>query len=171
MCDTKSCEEERTALVRSKYHLRARTGHQTLSSVIEDNEEMAGRKISTAGELSVWFLAKKPALGMRRTPDFSHLMWPVSVERALIVLRRLADAMATRNTVFNVKSCNDAAAMGSNGGRASISRTLGRLQEGTSTLDGGRFKKNDLISLANTRDDDTDDPSGKPAWIEAIAER
>ena len=40
-------------LVRFTYHLRALTGHHTLSSSTEEKEEMAGRKISIAPDLMV----------------------------------------------------------------------------------------------------------------------
>ena len=59
-------------LVRSKYHLRARTGHQTLSSGTEDKVEMAGKKISTGVDDNDRFLAMKPTLGINRTPAGSQ---------------------------------------------------------------------------------------------------
>ena len=41
-------------LVRFTYHLRARTGHQTLSSITEEKEEMVGRKISIVPDIMNW---------------------------------------------------------------------------------------------------------------------
>ena len=37
----------------SRYQRRARTGHQTLSSDTEENEEREGKKISNKGDLTV----------------------------------------------------------------------------------------------------------------------
>ena len=47
-------------LVRSMYHLRALTGHHTLSSSTEDKVEIDGKKISTEPEGMDWFLVIKP---------------------------------------------------------------------------------------------------------------
>ena len=43
-------EEVRLDFILSRYHLRALTGHQTLSSDTDEKEEREGRKISTEGE-------------------------------------------------------------------------------------------------------------------------
>ena len=75
-------EEERISFVLSRYHLRVRTGHQTLSEASEEIKEMGGRKISIDPEEGVWFLAMKPGEGTKRTPERSHLMCPSSAERA-----------------------------------------------------------------------------------------
>ena len=74
------------SLVRSRYHFKALTGHQTLSASTEENDDMEGKKISTDWEDRDWFFAMKPGLGTRRTPAGSHLICPGSTERAWSVL-------------------------------------------------------------------------------------
>ena len=99
---TKRDDDALMDLVRSTYHLRALTGHQTLSSSTEDKVEIAGRKISTGPDFKDWFLAMKPILGIRRTPEASQRKCPGSTQRALKELTLWPEAMATRNAVFNV---------------------------------------------------------------------
>ena len=86
--------EERNSWVRLRYHFRAVTGHQTLSSETEEKEAKDGRKISTEPKEVVWFFAIKE--GIRWTPEFSQQRWPGSTERAWRELRRWPEATAMR---------------------------------------------------------------------------
>ena len=86
-----------------RYHLRALTGHHTLSSGTEEKEESLLRKISTGPEEAVWFFAMKRGSGRRRTPRGSNLMWPSVTLRARSELRLWPKATATKKTVLTVK--------------------------------------------------------------------
>ena len=170
MVATKRDDEALLDLVRSTYHLRARTGHQTLSSSTKDKVEMAGRKISTEPDFNDWFLAMKPILGIRRTPEASQRMCPGSIQRAFKELTLWPEAMATKNAVFNVSRRRDALCNGSKGAEARTLRTAGKLQAGTSVLEGGLFKKKDLTKRVRKAEFVTEEPSLKPLWHEAMAD-
>ena len=124
-------------MVRSTYHLRALTGHHTLSSSTEDKVEMAGKKILTEPDVMDWFLAIKPSLGNNRTPEASQHKCPGSTQRACNELTLWPEAMATKNAVFNVRRRRDAICNGSKGAEAKTLRTAGKLQAGRSVLKGG----------------------------------
>ena len=166
---TKRSEEERSSRVRLRYHLRALTGHQSLSSWTEGKEAREGRKTSTDPE-GVWFLAIKEALGISLTPEFSQRKWPGSIERAWRELRRWPEATARRKTVFKVRWNKEALWRGSKGEEVKERSTKGRLQEGIKDREGGRFRKNDFKSLVRKGELETVEPSGKPAWKEAMAD-
>ena len=78
----------RRGFVRLIYHLRARTGHQSLSSPTNENDLMSGTKMSGGVNDPDWFFARKPMRGIRRTPDGSHRMWPDSMDKVCSSLRR-----------------------------------------------------------------------------------
>ena len=59
---------------------------------------------------------------------------------------------------------------GSNGGRASASKTLGRLQEGVKTLERGRSRKKERNNIDNWGALVTEEPSGNPEWTAEIAD-
>ena len=149
-------------LVRSTYHLSALTGHQTLSSSTEDKVEKAGRKISTEPDFRDWFVAIKPILGIRRTPEASQRKCPGSTQRACKELTMWPEAMATKNAVFNVSRRRDALCNGSKGAEARALRTAGKLQAGRSVLVGGLFKKKDRNRRVRNLESDTEEPSRKP---------
>ena len=152
----------------SRYQRRARTGHQTLSSDTEENEEREGKKISNKGDLTVWFLAIKPARGMRRTPEASQRMWPGSTESACKVLTLWPEAIATKNTVLRVRWCKEALCKGSKGSLERAWRTAGRLHAGRSDLQRGRLRfKNAWNIRDRIGEEETEEPSSKPEWQEA----
>ena len=159
---TKRDDDALLDLVRSTYHLTALTGHQTLSSSTEDKVEIAGRKISTGPDFKDWFLAMKPILGIRRTPEASQRKCPGSTQRALKELTLWPEAMATRNAVFNVSRRRDALCNSSKGAEARTLRMAGKLQAGRSVLEGGLFKKKDCNKRVRNLEFDTEEPSLKP---------
>ena len=163
--------EDLLDLVRSKYHFKAMTGHHTLSSSTEEKDEIEGKKISTDWEVGDWFLAMKSAPGTRRRPLGSQRIWPGSIERAWRVLTLWPEAMATRHAALIERKWREALWRGSNGALERALRTEGRLQAGSKDFTGGRFRKKDLHSLERTDDTETEEPSWKALWQEAIAER
>ena len=100
MDETNKEVEDLLSLVRSIYHFKALTGHQTLSASTEEKDDIEGKKISTDWEDGDWFFAIKPGLGTRHTPAGSHLICPDSIERAWSVLILWPEVMATRKAVL-----------------------------------------------------------------------
>ena len=171
MEETNKEVEDLLDLVRSRYHFKALTGHQTLSASTEEKDDIEGKKISTGWEDGDWFLAMKFGLGTRRTPAGSHLTCPGSIDKAWSALTLWPDAMATRKAVLMAKQCKETLWSGSKGASAKALRTTGRLQAGSKVFSGGRFRKKDLHKLERIEDSEIEDPSWKPLWQEAIAER
>ena len=157
-------------MVHSNYHLRALTGHHTLSSSTEDKVEMAGKKISTEPDVMDWFLAIKPGLGNNRTPEASQRKCPGSTQRACNELTLWPEAMATKNAVFKVRRRRDAICNGSKGAEVKTLRTAGKLQAGRSVLKGGLFRKKDLNKRVRNWEFVTEEPSQKPLWHEPMAD-
>ena len=123
--------------------------------------EIAGRKISTGPDFKDWFLAMKPILGIRRTPEASQRKCPGSTQRALKELILWPEAMATRNAIFNVSRRRDALCNGSKGAEARTLRTAGKLQAGRSILEGGLFKKKDWNKRVRNLEFDTEETVAK----------
>ena len=94
-----------SGLVRSRYHLRERMGHQSLSDWTDDIEAISGMKISGGVKTAVWFLVRNEALGTRRTPPGSHRMWPGWIVSAWISHPLQAEAAAMRKA-SSTENCN-----------------------------------------------------------------
>ena len=58
---------------------------------------MAGRKISNEPDFNNWFLAKKPILGIKRTPEASQRKCPGTIKRAFKELTLWPEVKATKN--------------------------------------------------------------------------
>ena len=108
---------------------------------------------------------------MRRTPARSQRTCPGAADKACKALRRWPDAIAKRKTVLIVTSLSEASARGSKGALASASKTRGRLHDGSNLLVGGRSKKKARTRPVKEGAVVILDPSPKPAWTTAKAER
>ena len=80
---------------RLRYHLRARTGHHTLSSRTKEWEDKEGRKIFTGPKDSDWFMAMKTGLrnqaNTRRFPSDMPRVNSKGMKRATAISRRNID--------------------------------------------------------------------------------
>lgn len=113
----------------------------------------------------------KSALGINRTPPGSQRMWPVSSVSEDSSLRRLDVATAKRNATL-IDMCNkDALARGSNGDRESADSTVKRSHDGTSLRTGGRVTNIPFTSCPRAVLSETVEPSEKPLWTAAMADR
>ncbi|PIK37205.1 hypothetical protein BSL78_25968 [Apostichopus japonicus] len=153
-----------------RYHLRARTGHHSLSSAIEERDFISGIKMSPGRKDRTWFLARKAGSGTILTPWFSNLIWFCLVERAWRQLLLLADARAIRNSVFFVRDASEAEAMGSYGGLVSVCSAADKLHEGASRLIRGRLFAIPLMSWEMSLLLPGVDPSANPRCITVIAD-
>ncbi len=98
-------------------------------------------------------------------------MCPGSNVRECSSLRRLDVATANKKVTLT-DNCNIVALpIGSKGDLDKASNTLKRSHEGTSLRVGGRETNIPFISWLSAWFSDTEDPSGKPPWIAAMADR